>query len=557
MALNPRFETTLGQQQRKARQGQTVPRDSESGAEHLLIVDDEESVAFTVGEVLRRDGYMVETALSGEEALKLLEEQEYDLVLTDLHMEGIDGITVLESMRRTAPLTIAIVLTGFASLESAISAMRHGAYDYLIKPCVIEDMKHTIRRGLDHRRLILAEQRMMRELRELNDQLEDRVQQKTAELTRANRDLEEASRSKDIFFAMLSHELRTPLTAVLGWAKILRRHPEDPSNTEQGLAAIERNSELLKDLINQLLDVSRMISGKLQVGLEPLNICETISAELSAFEERLPASNVTLTKRIPDRPLVIQGSRLHLHQIISNLISNAIKYSGNGGVVDIEVEERRDEVLVIVRDNGLGITPEFLPRVFDLFSQQEDAGQHKASGLGLGLAIVHKLTNLHNGWVRAESKGPGMGSVFTVGLPLCKDVPDKFVGAEPPVPQRGSQCILLVEDSADALDMYQAVLQWAGYEVMTAGSGDEALQKLKGRRPAIIVSDIGMPGMSGYDLLKEARRRHDLDDIPAIAISGYATQEDRAQALAAGFIDHLPKPVDPDELVKRVSQLLS
>jgi signal transduction histidine kinase len=556
MVLNPRLEPGVGQRERVTRADRALLTNQPNEPERLLIVDDEESVAFTVGEVLRRDGYNVETVLSGEEALKKLRDHDYDLVLTDLHMEGIDGITVLEAMRRNTPLTIAIVLTGFASLESAISAMRHGAYDYLIKPCVIEDMKHTIRRALDHRRLVLAEQRMMRELREMNDRLEDRVRESTAELLRSNHELEEASKAKDIFFAMLSHELRTPLTAILGWAKILRRHAEDPGNTEQGLAAIERNSEMLRDLINQLLDVSRMISGKLQVALEPLDICEAVSAELLALEERAPALNISLVKRISEKPVVIQGSRLHLHQIISNLLANAIKYSGNGGIVEVEVEERGDEVLLRVRDNGIGIRPEFLPRIFDLFSQQEDAAKHRASGLGLGLAIVHKLTDLHKGWVRAESDGAGKGSLFTVGLPVSKAIVKTGGTVEELLTGDTRLSILLVEDSLDALDMYKAVFQWHGYDVLTAASGEEALQRLGDRKPGIIISDIGMPGMSGYDLLREIRRRPELKDIPAIAISGYATQEDRALALAAGFADHLAKPVDPDQLMKRVLDLL-
>src|SRR5215212_5998760 len=219
----------------------------------LLVVDDEESVAVTVSEVLRLDGYDVETALSGEEAIGLLRDTQYDLVLTDLHMEGGDGISVLSEVRRCSPLTIAIVLTGFASLESAIAAMRQGAYDYLVKPCIIDDMKHTIQRGLEHRRLMLAEQEARSNLELLNRELERRVEERTAELQRVNEELAQANNAKDVFFATLSHELRTPLTPILGWTKLLRSSTANEGLLSQGLETIERNARLQTRLIDDLL----------------------------------------------------------------------------------------------------------------------------------------------------------------------------------------------------------------------------------------------------------------------------------------------------------------
>ena len=218
--------------------------DGATGKARLLVVDDEESVALTVSEVLRLEGYEVEMVLSGEEAIVRLQELQYDLVLTDLHMEGGDGISVLAEVRRSTPLTIAIVLTGFASLESAIAAMRQGAYDYLVKPCIIDDMKHTIQRGLEHRRLMLAEQEARANLEQLNRELERRVEERTSELQQVNEELERANNAKDIFFATLSHELRTPLTPILGWAKLMRSAKADAALIAQGLDAIERNARI-------------------------------------------------------------------------------------------------------------------------------------------------------------------------------------------------------------------------------------------------------------------------------------------------------------------------
>jgi signal transduction histidine kinase len=557
MGLNPRFESVAAGRGDLTATGWSKDQVYSDRKERLLIVDDEESVAYTVSEVLRREGYDVDMALSGDEAVKKLQVVGYDLILTDLHMEGVDGISVLEAIRRIAPRTIAIVLTGFASLESAVAAIRHGAYDYLIKPCVIADLKLTVRRGLDHRRLVLAEQRMMGQLREINDRLEDRIAESTAELLSANRELEEANRAKDIFFAMLSHELRTPLTAMLGWANILKRRPGEPETLEQGLAAIERNGEMLKKLINQLLDVSRMISGKLRVELEPLDLCEVVSAEVSGLEERISTLNLNFIKELPDKPLFIEGSALHLHQILSNLIANAMKYTPAGGTIQVKIHEEAGQAIVTVRDNGAGIDPKFLPRIFDLFSQDQAPGLGCGSGLGLGLAIVSKLTSLHNGSVRAQSDGPGKGSIFAVALPCSAPASKPHEMDQEFVQTNVKHSVLVIEDSQDALELFKTVFLQYGYEVLTASSGQQALSMLDFKRPAIIISDIGMPDMSGYDLMKEVRRRPGYSNIPAIAISGYATPEDRTLALAAGFVEHIPKPIDPDHLVKKVSELLS
>ena len=239
--------------------------------ERILVVDDEENVALTVAEVLRREGYTVEVALTGEEAVARLHKEPYDLVLTDLHMEGVDGLSVLVEVRRQQPLTIAIVLTGFASLESAVASMRQGAYDYLIKPCIIEDLKLTIRRGIEHRRLLLAERESRRKLEEVNATLERRVQEQTRNLLRANEDLKRHAAAKDVFLAMVSHELRTPLTPIIGWARLLGQNPNN-SALVQGLKVIERNAIQQAKIVEDLLDVSRIITGKLTIEAKELNL---------------------------------------------------------------------------------------------------------------------------------------------------------------------------------------------------------------------------------------------------------------------------------------------
>jgi signal transduction histidine kinase len=523
----------------------------------LLVVDDEESVALTVSEVLRLDGYDVDTALSGAEAIARLQSNSYDLVLTDLHMEGGDGISVLSEVRRAAPLTIAIVLTGFASLESAIAAMRQGAYDYLVKPCIIDDMKHTIQRGLEHRRLMLAEQEARENLELLNRELERRVEERTAELKLVNEELENANNAKDIFFATLSHELRTPLTPILGWAKLLKSGHPDESLINQGLDAIERNARLQTRLIDDLLDISRIVSGKLHFEAEPTDLCAVMEAAIETVRDKATQRGVELKVEMLDAPLVVHGSPVRLQQIAWNLLSNAIKFTECGGAVSVEVGRTDFEARAVVADTGAGISPEFLPQVFDPFRQADGSTTRQHGGLGLGLAIVRRLVHLHGGWVRAESDGPGLGARFTFGIPLAvnkRAQPEAVVRAEAfNIPQP----VLIVEDSPDALEMMRAFFVQRGCRVMAASSAKEALTLAAAEKPGIVISDIGMPDLDGYNLLAELRRLPEMKDTLAIAFSGYAMEEDYARSRAAGFSAHLAKPVDLEKLLAVIQKLNS
>jgi signal transduction histidine kinase len=541
-----------------------------AAAVRLLVVDDDESVAITISEVLRRDGYSVDTAVSGDNAIEKINLNEYDLVLTDLHMEGVDGMTVLEEVKRRTPMTMTIVITGYASLESAISAMRHGAYDYLIKPSVIDDMKLTIRRGLDHRRLILAEreaaarleQLILAEreararLEQLNNELEFRVQEATSELRQANDDLQQASRAKDVFFATLSHELRNPLTPILGWARLLRSGHDEEGFLRRGVDVIERNADLLNNLIGDLLDASRIISGKLQFTLEPTDICAVAKAVVEGMRDKSAARGAKLQSDIPAGPITINGNPVRLHQVVSNLLSNAIKFTGSGGRVSVRVRRESGEARIEVSDTGIGIDPEFLPRVFEMFSQAGEPGLNKYEGLGLGLAIVRRLTEFQGGWVRAESDGRGKGSTFIVGLPCIELVAsDGTLDAEHKQ-LTIDKTVLIVEDSPDSADLLTMIFKQAGCPVVAVQSAEEALRLLHSTEPGLIVSDIGLKGISGYSFIQEVRRLPEFIKTPAIALSGFATLHDRDEALAAGFDAHLAKPIEPDALLRLARKLI-
>jgi signal transduction histidine kinase len=538
---------------------ETTSLEAVAAPARLLVVDDEENIVLTISEVLRLEGYEVDVASSGSAAVSLLDRgPEYDLVLTDLHMDEGDGLSLLQEVRAHTPLTIVVVLTGFAAVESAIAALRHGAYDYLTKPCIIAELTHTVARGIEHRRLMLAEREARQGVEELNRELERRVEERTAELSRVNRELTEANRMKDIFLATLSHELRTPLTPVLGWVNLLRSGAaSDAQMLTQGLDAIERNARLQARLVDDLLDISRIVSGKLRIEWEPVDLCAVVGLATEPVRAEASARDIQLAVEFPNCPLVVQGAPLRLQQVVWNLLSNAVKFTPRGGRVGVRVWREGGEARVEVSDTGVGIAPGFLPHVFDRFRQADGSTTRQYGGLGLGLAIVRALAELHGGWVVAESGGEGSGARFTFGLPCA--VAAEGVGEPepeaPPESAEGGVPVLLVDDSAETLELLEMLFTHRGYEVFGAGSAAEAVSRARERRPGLIISDISMPGTDGYALLAELRRMPGLEAVPAIALTGHAMDEDRARALAAGFAVHIPKPVDPDELLRVVRRL--
>ncbi|HEY3579903.1 MAG TPA: response regulator [Pyrinomonadaceae bacterium] len=521
----------------------------------LLVVDDEENLRITTAAILEKEGYAVDTASSGNEAISLLATADYDLVLTDLHMEAGEGLAVLNEIRRNAPLTISVVLTGFASVESAIAALQEGAYDYLVKPCDIETMKHTIRRGVEHRKLMLAEQKARADLEQLNLDLEQRIAERTAELTRLNVELAEANRAKDVFLATLSHELRTPLTPVVGWIKLLRSGNLDAKSVSQALDAIERNAWLQARLIDDLLDTSRIATGKLQFEPRPTDLNVIVKAALDTVRSLAASRNIDLDVNLSPETLVVMGEPVRLQQIAWNLLSNAIKFTEPGGKVTVTTESNGLEARLTVDDSGVGISPDFLPHVFDRFRQADGSTSRRHGGLGLGLAIADALAKMHGGSLEATSDGVGKGSSFTfrIGLVSAAKIAAEIV--EKKARSFEGLDVLVVEDSEDTLMLLSAIFRNKGANVITAASAAEALQSAKDRRPDIVISDIGMPDVDGYEFLRQLKKLPGLGDVPAIAVSGYASDEDRQRALSVGYLTLVPKPVDVDVLFDLFNEL--
>jgi signal transduction histidine kinase/CheY-like chemotaxis protein len=384
----------------------------------------------------------------------------------------------------------------------------------------------------------------------------------------ARAEAERISRLKDDFLATLSHELRTPLNAILGWAQILRMSPPTSEELEQGLETIERNTRIQAQLIEDLLDMSRIISGKLRLDVQRVDLPAVIEAAVESSRPAFEARNIRLQKVLDPLGQIVSGDPNRLQQVFWNLLSNAAKFTPKGGRVQVLLERVNSHVEVSIIDNGQGIKPEFLPRVFDRFMQVDSSSTRHHGGLGLGLAIVKQLVELHGGTVRVKSPGEGQGSTFVVSLPLTvihdqenerRDHPR----AAPPgtqvdcPPHMNGLKVLVVDDEADALGMVKRVLQMCGCDVDTAGSVEAALLAMDRHRPQVIVSDIGMPGRDGFDLLRAVRARPEAAGgrTPAIALTAFARSEDRRKAMLAGFQLHLAKPVESSELIAAVANV--
>ena len=362
--------------------------------------------------------------------------------------------------------------------------------------------------------------------------------------------------------ALVSHELRTPLNAILGWARLLHVGQLDASATLTAVETVERNAKALARIVDDLLDMSRIVGGSVHIGPEPVDIVMVVRAAVDALRPAADTAGVDLTFTAPSSPNPVMGDPARLQQVVANLLSNAIKFTPAGGHVSVGLRSIGSEMEIRVADTGQGIDADFLPRMFDQFAQADASTTREQGGLGLGLAIVRALVERHGGTVRAESQGPGLGATFLVRLPALTAGNGHALGslrnaAKPSVLARGyldGVRIVLVEDDADSRNAMALLLEVAGGRVMSVASVRGALTAIDAFHPHVIVSDIGLPAEDGYVLIARVRaqtkERGGL--TPAIALTGYARPEERARILAAGFQMHLRKPVDPDALVSAI-----
>jgi len=370
----------------------------------------------------------------------------------------------------------------------------------------------------------------------------------------------EANRLKDEFIAAVSHELRTPLNALRSWAWVLRQRQLDPEKAATVAEAIERSVTAQARIIDDLLDVSRIMTGKMSLRLEPLDLRPIVAAASDAFSTAADGQGVGFVRRIDGEPIMVSGDGDRLQQVVSNLISNAIKFTPKGGRVEVTLEYDGTNAVVRVSDTGCGIAPGFLPHVFERFRQADGAVTRRAGGLGVGLTIARQLVDMHGGSISAASPGEGQGASFTVVLPRLHDARTAGSSDAPadttPVRLDGVR-ILLVEDDVDTRNVMTLVLNDAGATVVTASSADEAMQALGAHAFDAILCDIGLPGEDGFSFMRRARTTvESCRGLPALALSAFARKRDKQRARDVGFDGHLAKPVDPVELLRTLTELL-
>jgi signal transduction histidine kinase/ActR/RegA family two-component response regulator len=380
----------------------------------------------------------------------------------------------------------------------------------------------------------------------------------------------EALRARDEFLAVLSHELRSPLGAILGWTHLLQGEGTDSQLLKHGLAVIERNTRAQVQLVQDLLEVSRIITGRLHLEMVPVTLSEVIESVLLSMEPTSEAKSIEVHFSNSAPELQVLGDAARLQQVIWNLVSNAVKFTPQGGRVEVSLSSDGATGIVTVRDSGEGIGEDFLPYVFDRFRQADSSSTRSHGGLGLGLAIVRHLSEMHGGSVQAASDGPGQGATFTVRLPVRPETSTQADAALASAPNPATTSvsgagalngrkILLVEDGDDAREILAAILRRAGARVVTAHSAKSAMQMLEERTPDLLLSDIGMPDEDGYALLgrvQEWSQQRGLH-IPAIALTAYAAEQDKQRAKEAGFCLHLSKPVSPSRLIEAVAEILA
>ena len=384
------------------------------------------------------------------------------------------------------------------------------------------------------------------------------------EILLAKKSAEDATRAKDEFLAIVSHDLRTPLNAILGWVSMLRSGKMGGDAMEKGLATIESSAKSQSRLIEDILDFSRIISGKLRLSVERVQPVNFIEAAVDVVRPAAEAKNVRLQCILDPNAGPISGDPDRLQQVMWNLLSNAIKFTPKGGSVQVRLARINSHVDIVVSDTGQGIDAEFLPYVFDRFRQSRD-GDRRTSGLGLGMAITRQIIELHGGTIRAESEGEGLGSAFTVELPVLnlqsgQSVPAGTPPADvmPKVPRLDSVRLLIVDDDQDARQLLEAIFVQSGAAVTSVGIAAEALEQLALEKHDLVVSDIDMPNGDGYELIRAIRSLPSEARLtPAIALTAQTRYADRMRALTAGYQIHLAKPVEPDELITLVSNLVN
>jgi signal transduction histidine kinase len=533
----------------------------------ILLVDDLPENLLALEAILESLGQKLVRASSGAEALKCVLGDDFALILLDVQMPEMDGFEVarlIRSRERSRRTPIVFITAISKTEEHILHGYALGAADYVLKPVVPQVLQAKVTAFVELAKLtherqieIAHRQRAEEALRRLNEDLEHRITERTADLESAHLGLEhlyqellEASRRKDEYLAMLAHELRNPLGAVSNALVVMRTSTQDSSAFRRAEATARRQVEHQTRIVQDLLDVSRLMRGTLELRHERLDLARLVRETVEDYRSMVEGAGLSLREDVPRQAIAVEGDRTRLAQVLANLLDDAAKFTPPGGEVTVRLtlEAGSGKAVVVVTDTGVGMAGELLSRIFAPFDQADRSLDRSGGGLGLGLALVKSLVELHRGTVRAHSGGVGCGSTFTFVLPVSTEAPALRDDTPSTPPVARPVRVLVVEDNRDAAETLRDILELLGHEVALAYTGPQGLQAARKFRPEVILCDIGLPGMDGYQVASEFRQDPDTASARLIAITGYGGAEDRRRSREVGYHHHLVKPVDPEEL---------
>ena len=519
---------------------------------NILLVDDQPAKLLTYETILGELGENLIKVSSASEALQCLLDQEIAVVLVDVCMPDLDGYELAAMIRQHPRFQKTSIIFVSAVLMTDLDRLRGyecGAVDYVPVPVVPAILRAKVS--------IFAELfRKTRALERLNAELEERVTERTAALEATTEQLKEANHRKDEFLAMLAHELRNPLAPIRTAVQLLRLKELTEPHRQRARDVIERQVEHLVNLIDDLLDVSRITRGMITLQLEPVLVGAIVARAVETARPAIDAHKHALELDLPEELISVEGDKTRLVQVIANILHNAAKFMDPGGRIRLSVRREGQYALISIADTGIGIAPDLLPKIFELFTQVHAKSERAQGGLGIGLALVRRLTEMHGGTVTAHSDGAGRGSTFSVRLPVMVTQiaglvhPKRDTGT---IPRVASQRILVADDNRDAAEALSLQLQLAGHDVRTAHDGIEALTVAKTFDPEIVLLDLGMPKMDGYEVARQLRLQPRSRRVTLIALTGWGQQQDRDRTAEAGFDAHLVNPVAEAQLFRALT----
>ena len=523
----------------------------------ILIVNDDPASLFALASLLARwaeeNGCTVLTARSGEEALRQVLQHEFAVILLDVNMPGMDGFETAEAIHsrpRSAAIPIIFITAYLADEMHRLKGYERGAVDYLFTPVIPQMLQAKVgvfvamaRKTLELQSHAEALRNRTHELSALNERLEQEKRERETAVMQ--------NKAKDEFLAMLGHELRNPLSAISSAATLIGLEGVSPESARRAQQIIGRQCAQLSHIVDDLLDLGRVMSGKILLERKRFDL----SALLATCMDTLSATGRThgYTVRLGSTPAWVDADPTRVEQIITNLLDNAFKYTAPGGSIDVTVSVDGKEAMLEVRDSGVGIAPELLPHVFDVFVQGESSLDRAQGGMGIGLALVHQLVSLHDGSIAAFSDGAGRGSRFVLRLPLAATEAVTLAGATRAEAPLANYCALIVEDNDDGREMMAMLLGSFGTRVLHAADGAAGLEAARAHLPDIALVDIGLPGMDGYEVARRLRADPATQGMRLVALTGYGLLEDQQRALEAGFDLHLVKPVPPGRLREAIA----